>query len=50
MREKRTAEERAADEARYQDQARRLKERIAYWRSKSIAPAIATLSDSPPPG
>jgi len=42
MRKKRTAEERAADEARYQDQARRLKERIAYWRSKSAEPRRAS--------
>jgi hypothetical protein len=32
---KRTPEERAADKARYEDQMRRLKERIDYWRAKS---------------
>jgi hypothetical protein len=37
MRKKRTAEE-----ARYQDQVRRLKERIAYWRSKSAEPRRAS--------
>jgi hypothetical protein len=39
---KRTAEERAAEEVRYQDQAQRLKERIAYWRSKSAEPRRAS--------
>jgi hypothetical protein len=42
MRKKRTAEERAADEARYQDQAKRLIERIAYWRSKAAEPGRAS--------
>jgi hypothetical protein len=34
-RKKRTPEERAADEARFQDQKRRVQERIDYWRAKS---------------
>lgn len=34
-RKKRTPEERAADDARYEDQLRRLQERIDYWRVKS---------------
>ena len=34
-RRKRTPEERAADEARYQDQTRRLRERIEYYRAKA---------------
>jgi hypothetical protein len=34
-RKKRTPQERAADEARYEDQMRRLQERIEYWRAKS---------------
>jgi len=36
-RKKRTPEERAADEARYEDQMRRLQERIDYWRARSNA-------------
>jgi len=36
-RKKRTPEERAADEARYEDQMRRLKARIDYWRDKAEA-------------
>ncbi len=34
-RKKRTPEERAAAKARYEDQMRRLQERIDYWRAKS---------------
>jgi hypothetical protein len=37
MKRKRTPEERAAEEARYQDQKRRIQERIDYWRAKSEA-------------
>ena len=34
-RKKRTPEERAADEARYQSLQRRLRERMEYWRAKA---------------
>jgi hypothetical protein len=34
-RKKRTPEERAAYEARYQSVQRRLRERIEYWRAKA---------------
>jgi hypothetical protein len=34
-RKKRTPEERAADEARYQSLQRRLRERMEYWRVKA---------------
>ena len=34
-RKKRTPEERAADEARYQSLQRRFRERMEYWRAKA---------------
>jgi hypothetical protein len=34
-RKKRTPEERAADEARYQSLQRRLRERMEYWRTRA---------------
>jgi hypothetical protein len=34
-RKKRTSEERAADEARYQSLQRRLRERMEYWRTRA---------------